>query len=1153
MSKEFVHVREVAVHRVPGIRRGEGFKLEDLSPNINILFGPNGAGKSTTCRVIQELLWPGKLERPSVDGVIAGADGEWRIEIDAGHVQSLRDGKPAAPEFGSADSRPRYHLGLKEFIVDDNADFARKIAEASQGGYDLDAAAAALNYSPRPTGPKSLRDELEQRELEVQSAQDAQREIERQARSLADLEKQEDEADEAAAEFQRLKKVQTYHKAAEQCRTIEAERDAFPKGISRLRGDENKILRDLDEKERRLNEQLASEEERLRHANEELEELDLPEDGISSDLLNKLRARKEELRELETRLADQRRRRDDAQTREDEARAVLGPSFTDEQLAAIKKLEQRDLSAFARKADRIRAERAALEERRRWLEADEPDEVKSIDEDELQNGIHALASWLAEAGPSAGASPSASIGLVGAAVTLLVLAVALGVLQQWLWLALAAVGLILAAYEWWSRHRSQARSSGRDAHRQAYRGLSLPEPQTWDAGGIAKHFRELTRWSGLKAMASERRSRLTSLEDEEKVLEKKERELDDRRRELMEHLACRIEIEDEWLPVLVDRISDWQSASAALVASGAVLTKLEEERDELLETINESIEPFAEASIDTAAAAEQCIAELDNRRQRHETAKKDAADARRRIDETIQPELEELADARAALFDRLEIEGEEVALIDDWMARREAYLDCIERLRRETTLRDDRKAALEGYEELLELDEFELERRMQEAEEAADQRDELNRKMGDIEGRIRDAKAGHGLADAIARRDEAREALAGKRDENGRLRVGAALTDWVRQVAIDRSRPQVFRRADELFVRFTRGTLQLQMNDRSSPPAFLARRGRSAPQRLTELSDGERVQLMTAVRLAFLEQDETRPLPLLVDEVLATSDDGRSEVMIDTIVDVARQGRQVFYCTAQHDEVGKWIARLAEEDIDYKLIDLAKIRELSSARTNPLEIEPVEKSAPPSPDGLTYDAYGRELGVPGIDPRAETIDGVHLWHLLDDANLLYQLLVKDISTWGQLETLLKYNGAGLIDVDGDIFERARAAALAVEKACEAWRIGRGRPVDRAALLDSGSVTDKFIDDVTQLAERVGGNAVEILKGLERREVSGFWSTKIEELREFFEEEGYLPVEAPLDPDDIRVRVMADVADELKEGMLKEHVLNRIIGSITAAS
>jgi hypothetical protein len=375
------------------------------------------------------------------------------------------------------------------------------------------------------------------------------------------------------------------------------------------------------------------------------------------------------------------------------------------------------------------------------------------------------------------------------------------------------------------------------------------------------------------------------------------------------------------------------------------------------------------------------------------------------------------------------------------------------------------------------------------------------------------------------------------------------LTDWVRQVAIERSRPEVFRRANELLVRFTNGTLSLDLDDRASPAAFRARRGTEPSCPVDELSIGERVQLLMAVRVAFLEEHEPARLPLLLDEALGTSDDGRAGVIIDSVIQIAAAGRQVFYFTAQRDEVGKWLARLREAGLDHRVIDLAEVRRLAAAAAGPLEIAAVELPEPPSPDGMSYEAYGRMLGVPAVDAAADSLDGLHLWHLLDDAGVLHQLLRRRIRAWGQLRTLLEHGGGGLIDGSDRALRRAGIVARALEAACRSWRIGRGRPVDRAALLDSTHVSSAFIDQLAELARDVDGDAQRLLEGLERGRVPRWRAANTERLREFFEAGGYLPEGPPLTPDEIRTRVMAAVADDLAAGRIEQPCIERIMAAL----
>src|SRR5690625_3341677 len=269
-------------------------------------------------------------------------------------------------------------------------------------------------------------------------------------------------------------------------------------------------------------------------------------------------------------------------------------------------------------------------------------------------------------------------------------------------------------------------------------------------------------------------------------------------------------------------------------------------------------------------------------------------------------------------------------------------------------------------------------------------RDLLGKEIGQIEESIAAAKRGHSLTDALQALGEAQTKLDNSREENRKAVVGHLIADWVRDTSVDASRPRVFQRARELFVTFTSGALTLELDDRSSPPAFFARTHAGQVRSLDELSDGERIQLMTAVRLAFLEQDERRRLPLFIDEVLGTSDDDRSRVMIDTVMEVARTGRQVFYFTAQLDEVGKWQSRLSESDVEYEVIDLAEVRRGYAGRSTPLIITPIERPRPPAPGEMSYAEYGKALGVPAIDPISNSVDTLHLWHVLDDAVLLHR-------------------------------------------------------------------------------------------------------------------------------------------------------------------
>src|SRR5690606_14222683 len=70
----------IEVRKAPGIH--PGFTIDDLSPDINIVFGPNASGKSTTARAIQTLLWPhpSTLRRHELAASFRLGDDVWTVE-----------------------------------------------------------------------------------------------------------------------------------------------------------------------------------------------------------------------------------------------------------------------------------------------------------------------------------------------------------------------------------------------------------------------------------------------------------------------------------------------------------------------------------------------------------------------------------------------------------------------------------------------------------------------------------------------------------------------------------------------------------------------------------------------------------------------------------------------------------------------------------------------------------------------------------------------------------------------------------------------------------------------------------------------------------------------------------------------------------------
>lgn len=244
---------------------------------------------------------------------------------------------------------------------------------------------------------------------------------------------------------------------------------------------------------------------------------------------------------------------------------------------------------------------------------------------------------------------------------------------------------------------------------------------------------------------------------------------------------------------------------------------------------------------------------------------------------------------------------------------------------------------------------------------------------------------------------------------------------------------------------------------------------------------------------------------------------------------------------------------MADCGVPNACFDLARIRSEAVAATTPLELVSVEVKKRMAQQDLSHSEYGRQLQVPGLDPTIESLDNLHLWHLIEDVDLLYGLLLKQIETWGQPKTLLKHGGVGLVETDDPKYGRAFMTAKVIETACETWRIGRGKDVDREVLLQSGCITENFMDALVDLTNRVNNKAEAVIRALDAGEIKRWRQVNTEKLQSFFESQGYLTTDERLQISDIRVRVMAAVADDLRADRIPKDTVDRILGALSSRS
>ncbi len=509
MTGDRLAFERVTVRRLPGFER-QGFELSGLSPGINVIHGPNASGKTTTARALRLLLWP--PEGTAAGGVsleAAARLGErvLLLEIDHGRVERRLDGAPAGElPLPPAEHAERYRLALHEILQEGarGEELARQVAREALGGYDVDAAVAALGALDKRTWSRKADEAYKAADERVRELALRQSGLEREAAGLDGLRAELREARDAEHRLAEVEAALAWLVAER--RVAEAERGlaAFPPAVARLAGDEV-------ERVARLAEEIAAAEaeregcrKQLGEARRRLGDAPLLAGGVADEVLAQLEAEARELAGLE----QERRRAEQelaaARARRETARAGLGERASEPFLEAVGETAWADFVGLARRAERLAAERAALHAEEAALgEGGEPPETEP-----LKTGAAYLRAWLrfSAGGPRTRLAAGAALGLLlgaGIAGGLLV--------HPGLW-GLAGAAVLLAL---WVESDVRDRRRVRDELEAKYAALGLDAPGAWERRAVDAQAEALERrWlegrleSERLARRAERRRRL---------------------------------------------------------------------------------------------------------------------------------------------------------------------------------------------------------------------------------------------------------------------------------------------------------------------------------------------------------------------------------------------------------------------------------------------------------------------------------------------------------------------------------------------------------------------------------------------------------------------------------------------------------------------
>jgi uncharacterized protein YhaN len=1134
-AKKTLRLKELVIREMPGFSAGMK-PYDDFSEGINIIAGPNASGKSTTARAIQKLIWQNDTRGLKLTGQAELSGDDWSLRVNSGQTVVQRNGVPdEITGLPAAEDQNRYMLGLHDLLTTDGEDLARHIHKESAGGYDPEKAAEKLEYS---LGIKSkrLKARVDYGEAEeaVRKSQEKQQSVKEEEEKLSDLQIQLEEAEESErrAEFFRL--ALNENKSKQAIKELQDQKDSFPSELDDASGHE---LGRIDEYES----DISDAEEKIRQAehiiaekNNEINNLSIPESGVPDLVLHELDERSEKVKELENSIADLKTKQASFDKKRSQALNRIGETATEEKLRLLDLDDIDSLDEFLQRAHSLASEKRVLIKETDSLTSDQTDD--QVDPETLQSGIAELSHWL-KAVPVPGVFPAWII------ITITVMTIITGV-AGYFYPEAGLAGLVIiflsAIYGLTQLRNNQAdKSSDIRIHDFEATGLRLPE--SWDPDAVKNRLNELIKELGEAHRQTEIGQKLRDKSRELKELQGRIDSIESEADEFRARLSAIPDLPFDnpegysQLAWFIQSVQNWKEADAEWLAVSDGIAENNHQVQEYIQRINNLIAPYTESKVSDAAEAVSITKDLRSQEERRRNAEEEVT-----RQETALGTQRELIDKRKedlkSIYEPFKLDPGDKDELRKMLGQLEEYNELekeLEQARREhkrhrTELQSHSFYAKEK-DVLMEFTPDQLEMMIRDASENAAKLDDIKKQITQIQTKVDDVKKGHDIEDALKERDEAVERLRVQYDENLRSITGRLLADTLKEELQQQNMPKVFKEADRLFNRITKGRYNLKVVGREKPEFYAFDTVDGFSKSLDELSSGTRIQLLMAVRLAFVETQETSvKLPILADELLANSDDIRAGAIIDALTEISRDGRQVFYFTAQSNEVAKW-----EEQLSGKGIKNHKVFYLGGRESRPELLSKGSKRESikfihdvPEPGLMDHAQYGEHLNIPAFNRISDSTSHLHLWYLVSDPEILYECISGGIEFWGALENYLG-SGGTIEGLTEDDVQKMRAMTDLLDRYLRLFRRGRPKPIDRSVLEDSDATR---VDEVSDLMRKVDYNPQKLLKALRKSEVKGYYNSVIDRIEEYFVEHGYLDNREPMKNDEINTALQAFISN-----------------------
>ena len=897
--------KEVRIERMYGLPFD--LYLSELSPHLNIVFGPNGSGKTTIANALNGLLLPSSGRAVKLYGQANLGFGNQTLYLDVKgtRAECRINAKTVDQSELSQFLRPKsYHLSLQELLPEknDDNDLAREIIKQANGGFDIVAAGKKLGFNLQKRYNKTNEaKEFESISKKLRSVVQEQNSLQQQKNQRQNVIHELGLSLESGRRAELIAKIIQWRSAEAEYQKAHADAESYPRVIrsSQNLTDAVKNAQELTRSIDRLKRDADEGRRTIERVQKKLEENRLSPDGLEPGalqlLINQVRDFSEKHRKLEelkeTHQAVEKQALDAWKRLDGLVPEGWHPEFTREDLA--------QLQSYAKNHGIHTQEKQALEKLKILLGADQTTRGDA-DSNKLRDAQRDILQWILALRDESPQRKRILNLLLGTAIASVLVSVSFGIVHP-----SGYLGLIISIMIWWAYSivRSDRQPQISSSQKNNIKRLlpELPENPNPDAlqSGLDQLTveRSQTQLDTLKLNESSRIERsLESMSVQQSKLEAQKEELINR---------INIDTPNDVISLieLVGSILNWQEFDDKARELTNRCEQVSETYRTLLETVGNTFEQHGYEKPVNPNDAERL---LDIVRNDDDAAKRDHARLiqEKRGAETTQRNLEHHESQYAKLFDDLELEVGDLSGLAAGARQYSEWEEANSRRNdlkvRANTLRPSSED-LREHESLLELENIEDELAV--AQSKAAQARELQDRLTRLDAEIERTEQGHSLENALVEKENKRVELENVRNQKAAKAVGQAILDTLRDSAI-KNAPPVFQRAQENFERVTDNRYTLGIPEDNTFRARDHQLDRDFD--LTKLSSATRVQLLLSVRLAFVETQETNyRLPLTLDETLANSDDPRAQAIIKTMSTLAAH-RQIFYFTAQEDEVTKW-------------------------------------------------------------------------------------------------------------------------------------------------------------------------------------------------------------------------------------------------------